>query len=93
MPKTYLKKPTTSFQQKVYDVVKKIPTGEVLTYKEVAQKIGNPSAFRAVGAALKKNFNPSIPCHRVIKSNGQIGEYNRGSRRKKQLLKKEGVIT
>lgn len=82
-------KPLTIFQSKVYAVVKKIPRGQTLTYKQVAVKIGNPKAVRAVGNALNKNYDPSIPCHRVIKSNGKTGGYNRGAANKKRLLKKE----
>lgn len=80
-----------SFAQKVYEVVKKIPRGKVLTYKEVAKRAGKPLATRAVGNILNKNYNPKIPCHRVICSDGKIGGYNRGANRKKQLLKSEGV--
>ncbi len=79
----------TPFQQAVYNVVKKIPKGQTLTYKQVAEKIGRPYAFRAVGAALKKNYSPAIPCHRVIRSDGQTGGYNRGAELKKEILKKE----
>ncbi len=82
----------TLFQQKVYSVVKQIPKGKVLTYKQVAEKMGNPKAYRAVGSALKKNDNPRVPCHRVIKSNGQIGDYNGLAGKKVLLLKKEGAI-
>lgn len=81
-----------SFQEKVYAVVKKIPKGQVLTYKEVAKKIGNPKAFRAVGNILNKNFDPQVPCHRVIRSDGKLGGYNRGDKRKIELLKKEGYL-
>lgn len=81
-----------SFQEKVYQVVKNIPRGNVLTYKEVARAAGSLKAFRAVGSALNKNTNPAIPCHRVIKSDGSLGGYNRGAKRKKALLKKEGAI-
>jgi len=77
------------FRQKVYNIVKKIPEGEVLSYKEVAKKAGSPRAWRAVGNILNKNYSPSIPCHRVIKSSGEIGGYNRGEEKKKQLLEKE----
>lgn len=83
---------TTSFQQKVFDVVRNIPKGKVLTYKEVASMIGNPKASRAVGSALSKNYNPEIPCHRVIRSDGKPGEYNRGADNKRKLLKEEGAI-
>ncbi len=79
----------TLFQQKVYNVVKRIPRGEVLTYKEVAKLAGSPRAARAVGNALNKNYDSAIPCHRVIKSNGSIGGYNRGAKLKMALLKKE----
>ncbi len=80
----------SSFQEKVYSVVKKIPRGKVLTYKEVAEKIGNPKAYRAVGNILNKNYNPEIPCHRVIRSDGSIRGYNKGADQKIELLKKEG---
>ncbi len=79
-------------QQKVYEVVKKIPKGKVLTYKEIAEKIGSPKAYRAVGNALNKNYNPEIPCHRVVKSNGEIGGYNKGIDEKTRLLREEKVI-
>lgn len=81
-------KPT--FAQKVYDVVKKIPKGETLTYKEVATLSGNKNASRAVGNILNKNYSKDIPCHRVIRSDGKIGGYNRGSERKNKLLLTEG---
>jgi methylated-DNA-[protein]-cysteine S-methyltransferase len=91
--KYYYKKPMiTLFQKKVYNIVKRIPKGRVLTYKEVAERLGNPKAYRAVGNALNKNHNPQIPCHRVIKSNGSIGGYNKGADKKKALLKKERYL-
>lgn len=80
-----------TFTEKVLDVVRKIPKGKVLTYKEVARKSGNINASRAVGSVLKKNYNPDIPCHRVIRSDGVIGEYNRGRDEKIKKLKDEGV--
>ncbi|MDO8565153.1 MAG: MGMT family protein [bacterium] len=82
-----------TFQEQVYRVVKKIPRGKVLTYKEVAKRTGKPKAYRAVGTVLSKNFDPKIPCHRVIRSDGKIGNYNRGGRLAKiKILKKEGYI-
>ena len=76
----------------MYQVVKQIPKGEVLTYREVAQLAGRPRAYRAVGTILSKNYDPTIPCHRVIRSDGKIGNYNRGGRNQKiDILKKEGV--
>lgn len=79
------------FTTKVLNTVKKIPKGSVLTYKEVAKRAGSPKAFRAVGSILKKNYDPAIPCHRVIKSNGDLGEYNRGRNEKERRLRGEGV--
>ncbi len=81
-----------SFAQKVYSIVRKIPAGKVLTYQQVAEKMGSPKSYRAVGSALKKNTNPLIPCHRVIKSDGRVGEYNGLTGKKIELLKKEGAI-
>lgn len=81
------------FKEKVFDVVRKIPKGESLTYKQVATMAGSPNASRAVGNILKTNFDPEIPCHRVIRSDGKIGGYNRGEENKKELLKKEGALS
>lgn len=80
-----------SFTRKVYWIVKKIPKGKVLTYKEVAKRAGKPKAYRAVGNILNKNYDPRIPCHRVIRSDGKIGGYNRGVVNKIKILKKEGM--
>ena len=92
MPKNFLKKPITAlFQKRVYKIVRQIPRGKVMTYKEVAQKSDSPQAWRAVGNALNKNINFEIPCHRVIKSNEKIGGYNKGKKLKLNLLRKEGL--
>lgn len=80
------------FTNKVHSVVKKIPKGQVLTYKQVAMLCGRPRAFRAVGNILNKNYDPKIPCHRVIRSSGKIGGYNRGEKQKVVKLKKEGYL-
>jgi O-6-methylguanine DNA methyltransferase len=80
-----------SFTEKVYEVVKKIPKGKVLTYKEVAKLAGSPKASRGVGNILSKNYDPEIPCHRVIRSDGRLGGYNRGLNKKGEILRKEGV--
>jgi len=58
----------------------------------VAKAAGYPRAWRAVGNILNKNKNPKIPCHRVIRSDGKIGGYKYGTKRKISLLKKEGVL-
>lgn len=81
-----------SFKEKVFEIVRKIPKGKTLTYKEVARKAGSPLAFRAVGNILNTNFDPKIPCHRVVRSDGKTGGYNRGAEQKIRILKKEGAI-
>jgi methylated-DNA-[protein]-cysteine S-methyltransferase len=82
-----------TFADKVRDVVRKIPKGKTMSYKEVAKKAGNEKASRAVGAVMRTNYDPDIPCHRVIKSDGTLGSYNRGGTlRKKQILKEEGAL-
>lgn len=78
-----------SFSDSVRSVVRGIKSGETLTYAEVASLAGRPKAYRAVGTILSKNYDLKIPCHRVIKSNGDIGEYNRGKIAKMDLLKME----
>lgn len=75
-----------SFSNKVYCIVRKIPKGKTMTYKEVAFAIGKPNSYRAVGNALNKNYDPTIPCHRVVRSDGKFGGYNRGLRLKKKIL-------
>lgn len=82
----------TNFKTKVLRVVAKIPKGQTRSYKEVAALAGNPKAARAVGAIMKANHDPAVPCHRVIASNGGLGGYNRGVANKIKLLKKEGAI-
>ena len=86
-----MKQKQHSFSEKVYAVVRKIPRGNTLTYKQVAAKAGRPKASRAVGYWMSKNYDPTIPCHRVIRSDGGMGGYNRGGAKKKfTILKKEG---
>lgn len=80
------------FADKVRDAVRGIKKGTTLSYKEVALRAGAPGASRAVGTVMKHNFDPTVPCHRVVRSDGIIGEYNRGGSSKKiKLLKDEGV--
>lgn len=80
------------FTSRVFSVVKKIPKGRTLTYKQVAELSGRPRAFRAVGNILNKNYDPTIPCHRVILSDGKPGGYNRGEEEKIKILKREGML-
>lgn len=80
----------TYFEKKVWVALKEIPFGETRTYKWVAEKVGNPSATRAVGRALSKNPIPIVvPCHRVIESDGSIGGYSSGADIKRRLLDME----
>jgi len=81
-----------SFTEKVFAVVATIPRGSVLTYKEVARRAGSPGAFRAVGNILNKNYNSRIPCHRVVRSDGKPGGYNRGTEEKQKRLQREGMV-
>jgi len=77
----------TPFQEKVWSALAKIPYGQTRSYKEIAQAIGHPKAFRAVGNANGQNSIPLIiPCHRVIESNGGLGGFGHGLKVKKQLL-------
>lgn len=78
-----------AFASRVYKVVRGIKRGQTLSYMEVAKRAGSPRAYRAVGNILTKNFDPAIPCHRVIRADGQSGGYNRGRTAKIKLLEKE----
>jgi len=81
-----------TFSQKVLDLTSKIPEGKVTTYSELAKALGSPKAARAVGNTLNRNLHPiTIPCHRVIKSSGEICGYSRGQDIKIALLQKEGI--
>jgi len=81
----------SSIKENVFAVVKNIPQGRTLTYKQVAKLIGRPNAYRAVGNILHANYDPAIPCHRVIRSDGKTGGYNRGAEKKKELLAEETI--
>ncbi|MFT4311343.1 MAG: MGMT family protein [Candidatus Woesearchaeota archaeon] len=77
-------------KQKCYQLLKKVPKGKITTYKQLAKAL-NTKAYRAVGLYMKQNHDPKIPCHRVVKSTGEIGEYNKGKNQKINLLQKEGI--
>ena len=84
----------TDFQIKVWNELNKIPSGETRTYKEIAKRLGKPKAARAVANACGKNPYPiTIPCHRVIRSDGGLGGYSGegGVEKKKLLLKNEKI--
>lgn len=78
-----------NFKRRVLKAVSLIPKGQTKSYKDIASIAGSPRAYRAAGNILGKNYDKNIPCHRVIRSNGKIGGYNRGIARKKQILKTE----
>ncbi len=78
--------------QDVYVLLSKIPSGKVSTYGDIARALGHPKAARAIGRTIANNPNPiSIPCHRVVKSNGEIGGFAYGEQMKREILEKEGI--
>ncbi|MCA9361056.1 MGMT family protein [Candidatus Kaiserbacteria bacterium] len=82
----------SKFTDKVKLVVSKIPAGKTMTYKEVASQAGNPKAARAVANIMSKNYDSAVPCHRVIRTDGSLGGYNRGGESaKRKILLSEGV--
>ncbi len=85
-------KSSKHFADKVRKIVAGIQAGTVLTYGEVARRAGNSKAARAVGAILRTNYDPNIPCHRVVAVDGKLTGYNRGLAKKAALLKKEGAL-
>ncbi len=81
-----------SFNEKVWELCKQIPSGKVSTYREIAHAL-NCRGYQAVGNALNKNpYAPIVPCHRVVNVNGNIGGFAWGSKQKINQLKKEGVF-
>jgi len=83
----------TDFQKRVWEEVRKIPYGRLMSYSDIALKIGNPGAERAVGGAVGANPIPIIiPCHRVIRKDGGLGGFGAGIELKKKLLRLEGII-
>lgn len=83
----------SNFADRVRAIVRKIPKGKTMTYGEVAYAAGHPGAARAVGLVMKNNYDPTVPCHRVIRRDGKIGDYNRGGEvRKRKLLQEEGAL-
>lgn len=82
-----------SFAERVREAVRQIPHGQTRTYGQIAAAVGHPGAARAVGTVMKNNHDPSVPCHRVIRADGKLGDYNRGGlRAKKRLLEQEGTL-
>ncbi len=84
----------TPFQKKVWRELCAIKRGTVVTYKELAKRVGKPSAVRAVASAVGKNpLAPAVPCHRVVRTDGGLGGYSGkgGMKTKRSLLQKEGI--
>lgn len=82
----------TPFRKRCYQLLCRVPRGKVTTYSELARALGG-RASRAVGTAMAKNENPIIiPCHRVVRQDGKIGEYALGVARKISLLQEEGIL-
>lgn len=86
---------TNPFDERVRDVVRSIPKGKFMTYGEVAARAGAPGAARAVGSIMKNNYDPTVPCHRVIRSDGTVGQYNRGGpdAKRARLIQEGAPIT
>jgi O-6-methylguanine DNA methyltransferase len=81
-----------NFNRRVWAALKLIPRGRVTTYKELAKYLGKSKVARAVGNACGLNpYAPKVPCHRVVKSDGSLGGYSGGGKKKIDLLEKEGV--
>lgn len=86
-------KQKTDFKAKVLQVVAQIPKGETYSYKKVATLAGSPRASRAVAQIMSSNYKSEVPCHRVIRSDGTLGGYNRGGEEvKRKKLRLEGVV-
>lgn len=82
----------TEFERSVLVATFRIPKGKVDTYKGIAEKIGRPLAYRAVGNALHKNpLAPIVPCHRVVRSDGGFGGEKKGAEPRRKLLEREGI--
>ena len=88
-----VRQPGAQFSQKVWKVMRAIPVGMTISYAQLAKKAGSPAAFRAAGTACGNNLiAPIIPCHRIIKSDGTLGNYGYGVAIKEKLLRLEGAI-
>lgn len=79
------------FEEKVFKITKKVPKGKISTYKEIARALKIVKACRAVGNALNNNKSRKVPCHRIIRSDGFVGGFNKGEKEKIKRLKKEGI--
>jgi methylated-DNA-[protein]-cysteine S-methyltransferase len=84
--------PSSSFVNRVLNAVRRIPTGRVSTYGDVASVAGRPRAARAVGNIMRGCRRPDIPCHRVVAAGGRLGGYGGSESLKRSLLAAEGIV-
>lgn len=82
-----------TFTEEVRDIVRQIPIGQTMSYKEVAIEVNNPKAARAVARIMAANFDKEIPCHRVIRTDGKLGNYNRGGTEAKRAILESEKLT
>jgi methylated-DNA-[protein]-cysteine S-methyltransferase len=88
-----VRQPGSTFSQQAWRAMRKIPSGRVISYADLAKRAGSPPAVRAAGTACGRNaIAPIIPCHRIIRSDGAIGNYGYGENKKLWLLRHEGAI-
>ena len=88
-----VRQPGGEFFQSVWKVMRKIPAGKTMSYAELAKRAGSENAVRAAGSACARNLiAPIVPCHRVVKSGGALGNYGFGLETKESLLAFEGAI-
>ncbi|MEI6406975.1 MAG: methylated-DNA--[protein]-cysteine S-methyltransferase [Actinomycetes bacterium] len=88
-----VRQPGADFSQAVWKAMRKIPVGKTMSYAEIAKRAGSPDAVRAAGSACARNLiAPIVPCHRVVKSGGALGNYGYGLESKEWLLRHEGAL-
>jgi len=88
-----VRQPGSHFSQAAWKAMRKIKSGKVISYADLAQRSGSPAAVRAAGTACGRNaVAPIIPCHRIVKSGGALGNYGYGVSKKEWLLKHEGAL-
>lgn len=88
-----VRQPGAEFSQAVWKAMRKIPAGKTMSYAELAGRAGSPAAVRAAGSACARNLiAPIVPCHRVVKTGGELGNYAYGLNYKEELLRFEGAL-
>lgn len=88
-----VRQPGSDFSQSAWRAMRRIPAGRVISYAALAAKVGSPAAVRAAGTACGRNaIAPFIPCHRIVRSDGTLGNYGYGATKKSWLLRHEGAI-